>query len=258
MTHLDLPQLRYLARVTADEVNDAQPQAPLLALYAPGLPCVYHSAHPYETAATLHAGFLVERPSEWGFAGRNCYEQRYRVSLAPWQTALRNRHLLVGTRLPPTWRETTRKDYWKLVPALALLWQVEPDKGFLLGYLQRLTTNKQALTEKQEETARAMLRERGARGYSRSKELQAHTRVLLARRDHIFELGRLARLPLAPADQETVQDFLARLTGKQGRYPRSLTEGQGRLLRALEAQYLKERLSAAKRLAERLAREMKR
>ena len=259
MPDFDLTQLRYLARVTAREVGDTQPQTPLLALYAPGLPCADPDAH-RDVAARLHFAFLARPYNRWGFLGPVCYTAWHPgATLTAWETALGHRHLLVGTGLPLTWRSTTQRDYWKLVPALALLWQVEPHKDFLRGYLQRLTTAKQALTEKQERTMVAMLRERGARGYSQRdwpEELAAHTRVLRHRRDLAFRLGRLAALDLAAEDAQLVQHLQAQNTAWERGRLRELSEREARTIAALEAQYVEQRLEAAEALAKRLAREI--
>jgi len=141
-------------------------------------------------------------------------------------------------------------------PALALLWQVEPHKGFLLGYLQRLTTAKADLSSAQKQTVLAMLRERGAprrSGQPWRAELAAHVRVLQRRRDLAFRLGRLAALDLDAADRETVQRLPARNTAWAYGRLRALSAGQVSVIAALEAQYLERRLAGAQELAERLA-----
>jgi len=256
MAIFDLTTLPYLARVTAAEVGDMHSQSPSVALYAPGLVCADTAAH-RDAAATLYVGFLASVYECWGWLGRTCYAAwQPGADLAPWETALRNRQLLAGTGLSPTWRVTTQRHYWTLVPPLALLWQVEPHKGFLLGYLQRLTTDKSDLSAAQKKTVLAMLRERGAphrSGQPWRAELAAHARVLQRRRDLTFRLGWLAVLDLEPADQETVQRLQAWNTQWASGLMQVLSAGQASVIAALEAQYLEQRLTVAQELAERLA-----
>ena len=257
MAIFDLTTLPYLARVTATEVGDMRSPSPPVALYAPGLVCADTGAH-RDAAATLYVGFLASVYARWGWLGRTCYAAwQPGADLAPWETALRNRQLLTGTGLSPAWRATTQRHYWTLAPALALLWQVEPHKGFLLGYLQRLTTDKADLSHAQKKTVLEMLHERGAprrSGQPWRAELSAHTRVLQRRRDLTFRLGRLAALDLEHADRETVQRLQAWHTGWASGRMRSLSAGQVSVITALEAQYLEQRLAVAQELAERLAR----
>lgn len=259
MPPFTLTRLQYLARVTADELDDAHPQTPLLALYAPGLSCMDTGGH-RDTAATLNYGYLIHIHDRWGFVGRACYEAyRPQADLARWETALANQHYLMGTGLRSDWRSTTLRCYWTWIPALALLWQVEPHKTFLLGYLQRLTTDKQTLTPNQEATVRAMLRERGAIGrYPADRwaeELAAHSTVLRARRDLAFRLGQLLCLELFTADRETVTSLQAYHTAWEYGRMQSLSARQVSVIRALEAQYLEQRLWHNCQLAETLAEE---
>lgn len=256
----ELQRLQVLAQVQRIDLEWKSPlraATPELAIYAPGLPCADPDGH-RDTAATLNYGYLIHIHEREGFVGRTCYEAyRPQVDLAPWETALTNRHYVAGTGLRPDWRSTTLRRYWAWVPALALLWQVEPHKAFLLGYLQRLTTGKQPLTANQEATVRAMLRERG--GIMRYpddrwvEELAVHVMVLRARRDLAFRLGQLLTLDLSAEDLETVENLRMRNMAWERGHMQSLSSRQVSIIRALEAQHLEERLVRNWNLAAELA-----
>ncbi len=252
MVDFAVTRLPYLARVSWQEVGDAHPRAPQLAVYAPGLACADPDAH-QDVAARLHYGFLAQPYEQWGFLGPTCYVAwRPGVSLAAWETALEQRHFLAGTGLALPWRSTTQRRYWTLVPALALLWQVEPHKAFLRGWLKRLTTNKQLLTKQQKATLLTMLRERGAArvaGQAWPAELAAHTRILRRRRDLAFRLGRLAALDLAAEDAWRVQQLQAQNTAWERGRMVALPEHTTRRIAALEARYVDARRAAAGQLA---------
>jgi hypothetical protein len=266
MTTFDLYTADYLALVTAADLglDTSIPGVPTLAVYAPGLICAEVSGH-QDAAATLHFGFLAPISRESGdrirgFLGRTCFESRGKsMSLQRWQTALENRQPLTAVEIPLDWRRTTQRRYWKVVPALALVLQVEPQKGFLHAYLRRMTTKKQALSAKQEAVVQAMLRERGAfrqRGWSQAAEQRAHLQVIRRRRDLAFRLGRLAALDLKPEDAEIVVSLRKQnVAWRSRRRWGSLTESQEGLIRCLEARYRDERAEAARALAERLVGE---
>ena len=179
------------------------------------------------------------------------------MNIQPWRTALKNRHPFAGTKLKPGWRRTTQRRYWKLVPALALMWQTEPHKTFLRGYLKWMTTGKHTLSDKQRDTIIAMLQERGAsrkRAWSSTQELAAHTRVILRRRNLAFRLGRLAALDLTSKDGDKVSSLQKQnVAWKHRKRMKSLTKSQEKLIGALEASYRVERAEATRGLAERLA-----
>jgi hypothetical protein len=140
---------------------------------------------------------------------------------------------------------------------MGLIIQVEPwdnTKGMLHSYLHRVTRGKGDLTKKQKWTLLDILRERGADPMDDwSKELKAHYKELKRRRDLAFRLARLRELELAPEDAKIVSDLREDNTAWSRGRMRRLTKDQKRLIRALEAQHLKQRVAATEALAWRLA-----
>jgi hypothetical protein len=179
------------------------------------------------------------------------------MPVAQWQTVLDNRHPLAGMGVPDDWRKRTRKRYWKVVPLLGLLIQVEPREStreMLYGYLHQVVQNRGELTNRQKKVLMEILRERGA-GAQRSwpEERAAHYQVLKRRRDLAFRLARLAALDLKPDHAEQVRSLRKQNTAWSGGRMRQLTPKQEDLVKALEAEYRDQRVAAMERLARRLA-----
>jgi hypothetical protein len=102
-----------------------------------------------------------------------------------------------------------------------------------------------------------VLHERGAPrlpDQSWAEELAEHTKTLRRRRDLAFRLGRLAALHLRRGDAETVSSLREYNVRHEDKRMKALTEGQEKLVRALEARYCDERAEAAEVLAGRLAK----
>jgi len=261
MARFRLGQDPYIALVRQEEVKTTPDDPVHLAVYAPGTPCIYAVDHQQEPAS-LSYGFLVWAYDGWGFAGPDCLQNHFGCTdPQPWKTALDRRHPLIGTGLGDDWRSQTKRIYWRLVPLMGLMLQVEPEKDILRGYLKRVTRGKRSFTPREKETLLNILRERGGTfrapsqdGAAWGRELKEHRKVLKARRDFAFRLARLATLDLDAEDMSTVRSLQAYNTSwKNGRMKR-LTEPQVRLLLALEAQYNEERERAAEEAARELAR----
>jgi hypothetical protein len=267
MSAFDLGEQTYIA-LTRPEDLTGLPDYPIhAAVYAPGLACADYGDH-RDGAALLHYAYLVPRSLHWWHAsdavgppvllGATCARGHHRdAQPGLWRTALDNRHPLAGTGLADDWRDRTKRRYWRIVPLLGLMIQVEPresTRGLLLGYLRRITREKDDLTKKQKWTLLDILRERGADPMDDwSKELKAHYKELKRRRDLAFRLARLRELELAPEDAKIVSDLREDNTAWSRGRMRRLTKDQKRLIRALEAQHLKQRVAATEALAWRLA-----
>jgi hypothetical protein len=163
--------------------------------------------------------------------------------------------------VPDDWRTRTRKRYWKIVPLLGLVIQVEPREStreMLYGYLHQVVQNRGELTNRQKKVLMEILRERGAevRG-DWSEEREAHYRALKRRRDLAFRLARLGALELAPEAAATIRSLRKQNTAWSGGRMRQLTPKQEDLVKALEAEYHDQRVAAMERLARRLAVKVK-
>ncbi len=267
MTTFNLEEQSYLALVRPEEVPS--PEGPLVraAIYAPGLACADYSDH-RDAAALLHYAYLISWQGAWDLLGSGCVEDRYhciyyrrREGLPPqphlWKTRLDNRHPLAGMGVPHNWQEQTKRKYWRIVPLMGLIIQVEPrdnTKGMLHSYLHRVTRDKGDLSKRQKRTLIDILRERGAdRMDDWPKELKAHYKELKRRRDLAFRLARLADLDLTTEDAKTVSDLREENTAWSKGKMQRLSKNQKGLIRALEAQYLEQRVAAMEALAWRLA-----
>ncbi len=149
---------------------------------------------------------------------------------------------------------------WRLVRLIGLMIQVEPrpnTRNLLRGYLDRVTSDKNEFSPNQKRTLLNILRERGANRqatWNWDRELGAHLRVIKNRRDLAFRLARLAALDLDSKGQATVESLRDYNTSWRNRRMRSLTKKQIRLVCALEAKYLEQRVAASQALAQTLVR----
>ena len=266
MTTFNLEEQSYLALIRPEDVPS--PEGPLIraAIYAPGLACADRNNH-RDGAALLHYAYLIPWQGAWVLLGGTCVKHHYyyiyhqsRDGLPPrphlWRTKLDNRHPLAGMGVPHNWRGRTKRNYWRLVPLMGLIIQVEPrdrTQGMLHSYLHRVTRGNE-LSHKQKVTLLEILRERGADQMDDwSKELKAHYKELKRRRDLAFRLARLADLDLAAEDAAAVSDLREDNIAWSKSKMQRLSKNQKRLIRALEAQYLKQRVAAMEALAWRLA-----
>ncbi|MBU0496286.1 MAG: hypothetical protein KKA73_01575 [Chloroflexi bacterium] len=260
-----LGQQPYIALTQWSDVV-TQPQDPVdLAIYAPGTCCYYWEDHRQHAAACHHLHQVwIEDPGTWGLVGPQCLEFYFQdTNPQAWQTGLEQRQALVGTGLGVDWRAGTRRDYWVLVQLIGLMLQVESDLGILRGYLHRATRmDRREFTPGEKRTLLKLLRERGgteravgpdAQAWHRERE--AHYRVLKRRRDLAFRLARLGALDLYGSDRATVQSLAADNIRLVGDRIGILTREQEKLVGALEAQYLEQRIAAGTDLAWTLARE---
>jgi len=266
--HFQLDRQPYIALVRRVDVKTGPDDPVQLAIYAPGTVCLYWPDHE-QGAASFNYGFLVwvqrlwSRDC-WGLVGPDCLKVRCAgFDPQPWRTALNQRHPLAGTGLGIDWRNQTRREYWRLVPLMGMILQVEPDRGTLRGYLKRATTmGKRPFTPPDERTLYKILRERGSQMHivkptqeARNRELKAHFGIIKRRRDLAFRLARLAALNLDTDDRAKVESLQAFNTQWRNGRMMSLTENQVRLVGALEAKYFEQRKEAAEALAQALARE---
>ena len=264
MEHFQLGCQPYIALVRRVDVETTPDDPVQLAIYAPGTVCFYWLDH-WQRAASFSYGFLVWVGDRWGLVGPDCLQSNFaRADPQPWRTALDQRHPLAGTGLGVNWRAQTRRAYWRLIPLMGLILQVEPKHGILRGYLERATRGKRPFTEGEKRTLLNILRERGgqvcATGRHRKawdRELRSHLRVIKARRDLAFRLARLATLDLEAEDRAKVESLQACNTAWRNRRMMSLTEAQVALVGALEARYFEQRVEAAEALARDLAREFR-
>ena len=79
--------------------------------------------------------------------------------------------------------------------------------------------------------------------------------MIKARRDLAFRLARLAALDLDADDETKVASLQAFNTQRRGKRISSLTDKQVRMVGAIEAQYLDQRIEVADALAQALGRE---
>jgi len=264
MKHFQLGSRPYIALVQRADVETTLDDPVLLAIYAPGTVCYYWSDH-WQRAASITYAFLVRTSDRWALAGADCLGARTGfagINPQPWRTALDQRHPLAGTGLGLDWRDHTRREYWPLIPLMGMILQVEPGHDTLRGYLHRATHGKRPFIPDEENTLRAILRERGGMAPTADRdqelsdqELRHCYRVIKARRDLAFRLARLAALDLKAGDRATVESLQASNTRWCNGRMMSLTERQVALLASLEARYRKERAEAAVALAHALARD---
>lgn len=261
MTDFQLSTSPYVALASRKEVR-APSDCPIhLVVYAPGTACADWRYHK-DNAALVSYGFLAYWRDAWSLMGETCLRSYFAsVQTQPWKTALDNRHPLAGAGLPDDWRASTRRGYWRLVKLMGLMAQVEPrekTRGLLHGYIEWAARDKAEFSRGQKIVLLEILRERGVRtGEDWGQELAAHGRILKARRDLAFRLARLAAFNLSTEDRIKVESLQAQnIAWRNGRMA-SLSKKQVRLILALEAEYLEQRLEAAKSLAQTLAREFK-
>ncbi len=143
MSQFELGSRPYLAWARRWDVKPNQKDTIQLAIYAPGTICSDWHRH-HQRAGSLSYGFVIcqvdhsdWRPrSTWRLYGSQCV-QRHREHSRPqaWQTVLDQRHPLIGTGLKANWRDQAKRRYWRLVPLIGLMLQVEPEHGLLRGYL---------------------------------------------------------------------------------------------------------------------------
>jgi hypothetical protein len=205
----------------------------------------------------LHYAYLVPGPDGWRLMGQSCVAGiAGHTPVTRWKTVLDNRHPLVGMGVPDDWRTRTRKRYWKIVPLLGLVIQVEPREStrrMLRDYLNTVVQGRGDLSVKQKKVLMEILRERGAEAQrSWPEERAAHYRALKRRRDLAFRLARLAALDLKPDHAEQVRSLRKQNTAWCGGRMRQLSAGQEDLVKALEAEYHDQRVAAMERLARRL------
>ena len=260
-----LGQRPYIAAVRAADAAVSATGRVQLAIYAPGTVC-YCAADHWQQAASAASNFLawLDDSTGWALLGPECLRSRYpAVDLRPWQHGLAQHHFLRGPGLAADWRHQTRRDYWRLVPVMALILQVEPGLGILRGYLDRATRrDKREFTPAEKRELLRIIRQRGGPARARDadpaswdQELKSHRQVLRRRRDLAFRLARLETLALGRADQDQVRSLAAANTRWRGEQLGSLTEKQERLVAALEAVHFTARAQAAGRVAWDLAGE---
>lgn len=268
MEHFQIDQRRYIAVVRREDVETTPDDPIQLAVYAPGTVCLHWLEHK-EKAVSLSYGYLFWAPYHswsrgcWGLVGSGCLECRLdEANPQPWRTALDQRHYLAGTGLDVAWRAQTRRRYWRLVPLMGMILQVEPRYGILRGYLGRATRDKRPFTDREKKTLLAILRERGGTERAVGKdwetwdrELKSHHEKIKRRRDSAFRLACLAALKLRSGDRTRVESFRAyNTTWRDGRML-VLTDKQVGKVRSWEARCLEQRAEASEALAQALARE---
>ena len=262
MTDFQLSTTPYIALVRREDIG-APPDCPIcLAVYAPGTTCADWRYH-QDNAAFISYGFLAYWHDDWSLLGETCLSRYFPgTQTQSWKTALDNRHPFAGTGLPDDWRRRTRKRYWRLMPLIGLMLQVESrerTRGLLHGYIEWATRDKAEFSDRQKHTLLAILRERGVRKRNDwSQEIEGHKRILKTRRDLAFRLARLAALDLSPDDLETVRSLQRWNTGwsSSGRM-RQLSPAQVGLVRSREAQYLEQRRETTEAWGQALAREFR-
>jgi hypothetical protein len=252
------PHHPYIALVRREDVGVLDDNPVHAAIYAPSTVCAYFADHQATASSTSYA-YLVEVRAGWGLVGPSCLEARlasYGADARPWRTALDRRHLIAGTGLGDGWRKATPRKYWRLVPVMGLMLQVEPQHKALRDLLARMTAGRDAeLSPKQKQLLMSILRERGGEPHADSwdRELKGHLRAAKARRDLVFRLSRLAALDLAADDAEAVSSLLAYATGWRAGRMQSLSPAQVHLVGVLEARTFDLRREAAEMLAGELA-----
>lgn len=258
MSAFNLEEQSYIALARLSDLDGPLESPVRCAIYAPGLVCANYLRHRYSTAGQLSYAYLVPLEGGWRLMGSTCVARCYgHAPSSRWRTVLDNRHPLAGTGLSGDWRRETQRRYWKVVPQVGLMLQVEPGegtRGMLAGCLRRITHGKRCLSPKQREKLWEILRERGAVGTgSGSAELRPHYKMLKRRRDLAFRLARLAALDLRAEDAEKVRSLRQQNTSRVGRRMRHLSQKQVDLVCALEAEYLEQRVAAMEALACQLA-----
>lgn len=255
-----LDRRAYIAFVRRADVKTTPDDPIQLGIYAPGTVCLYWFDHD-RGAGSFYYGFLVWARDCWGLVGFDCAKEHFHgANPQPWETALDQRHPLVGTGLGVNWRNRTLRKYWRLVPLMGMILQVEPNKDILRGYLNRATTRKRTFTPPETKTLQDILRERGSDEHTadhvtRDQKIKSYLKVIKARRDLAFRLARLAALDLDADDETKVASLQAFNTQRRGKRISSLTDKQVRMVGAIEAQYLDQRIEVADALAQALARE---
>jgi hypothetical protein len=258
----DLRHSPYIALARREDVGVPDDDPVRAAIYAPSTVCAYYADHESTASSTSYA-YLVEMGDGWGLVGPSCLEARlgpYGANAQSWRTALDRRHPIADTGLGDGWRKTTPRKYWRLVPVMGLMLQVEPQHKTLRDLLARMTAGKDAeLSPKQRQLLVTILRERGGEAHAVDdldawdRELKGHIRVAKARRDLVFRLSRLAALDLAADDAEAVSSLLAYATGWRAGRMQRLSPAQAHLVEVLEARNFDLRLEASQALARELA-----
>ena len=123
---------------------------------------------------------------------------------------------------------------------------------------------KRPFSPSEENTLQNILHERGSKERAadpdhetRDQKLKSYLQVIKARRDLAFRLARLANLDLDADDEAKVASLQAFNTQWWGKRISSLTKKQVRMVGAIEAQYLEQRIEVADALALALAREFR-
>jgi hypothetical protein len=144
----------------------------------------------------------------------------------------------IDANLPADWPQGTRPEMRRWAELLYRLSYFEPGHRFVAGLLNCVQTGCM-LSAKQTTAIQVIYDERGGiEGLRRRQHAQ-------------WRLMRLAKIEMQPSDCATVKR-LARFAGEPG----GLRESTLPVLGALEAQYWRERLEAAKRRAEQIAAEL--
>lgn len=229
----------YLLHLTREQVDGAESDDILAAIYAPGLICNF-------CFEWLQYGLVCEN----GLIGRECaYENGYGNS-GPWLKALQAGRCFSMPGEFLTFRGL-RPGAGGLLRGLSLSQQLEPQHGFAAGMYKLLMEGK-TLTPKQAQAVRRMLAERGG------------WKAMLTKRDRLVRLKRFAwmnawtitsgsRAPIpGAADLETIAS-LERAAWAQG-----LSIKQERLLHVIEERYYLLRHQYSEDLARQLNRNLTR
>lgn len=256
MASFNLDDQSYIALARRSDLDISEDAHIWAAVYAPGMTCTAWSLH-YDKANTLKYGYLARLGDQWNLMGRNCLIN-YRSNARPgrWKTMLDNRHPLAGLGVRDDWRSQTRRSYWRVVPMIGLMIHVEPrsrTRKMLRGYLDRITSNKQQLTDAQRQTLWDIICERGDFVTDdHHGDLDRLYRVLKQRRDAAFRLARLSALHLSAADRERVCSLRKHNTTWRYNRMKQLSDSQLSLLKTLEVRYLEQRREATQALIQRL------
>ena len=258
----DLYHSPYIALVHRSDVETTPDDPVRAAVYAPATVCAWYVDHERRDGAS-HV-LLLDTRDGWALVGPDCFQSHYPdVNPRPWITALDRFHPIAGSGLGAGWRSGTRRNYWRLVPLMAMMLQVEPGHETLRNLLTRATQeNRREFTHGEKRVLLEILRERGGLAVTRGpereawdKELSAHHKVAKQRRDLVFRVSRLAALDLRQYDRETAESLRQACTSRRQHRMGQLSPAQVDLVETLERRYFDQRREASEALAQCLGEE---